>query len=188
MRLGRMQLHICLLPIAAFLHHLVSRVSRMLTFGVKKLLDNARLCVPSPRVKIDWKWKWKWKFSNWKCSDWKWSFWKCSDWKYSDWKLGNAEIGRMEWPFSATVISCSVSSLLHMLVTANPNILECPCCPFMHVLPIHLQGNLWELVAPIAIGLAPRPCSLCARLLLPSVYVRVCFKLFHSYCGRRPPL
>ena len=41
---------------------------------------------------------------------------KCSDWKYSDWKLRNAEIGRMERPFSATVLTGTFESTLHCQV------------------------------------------------------------------------
>ena len=63
-------------------------------------------------------------YQDWKCSDRKCSDWKCSNFEIGNAqignveignaqigniKLGNAEIGRMEWPFSATVLVCSIS-------------------------------------------------------------------------------
>ena len=56
---------------------------------------------------------------------------KCSDWKYSDWKLRNAEIGRMERPFSATVLT-----RLSLRFTAR-----CTCGLCMAILCAHVARS-----------------------------------------------
>ena len=86
----------CLLLIAAFLHHLISRVPHILTF--------------EPVNETGRQFQWMASFAlfalgcgvlyqDWKCSD-----WKCSDWKHQAGKC------RMEWPFSVTV--CMEPSLV----------------------------------------------------------------------------